>query len=156
MKRTMLSLVLLLGSGATALASPGPRTEVRKEMGERRFEKLATRLELDANQTAAVRATFQKSRAQAAPIWQAQRATRQALRTELAGPQPNEARVKELTAQLESGRQQLQTIRVARTNELQQELTPQQFAKLLVAREGHFRGGRGAHHRHPAAAPGVE
>jgi Spy/CpxP family protein refolding chaperone len=157
MKRTMLSLLLLLGSGATALAAPGPRSpEARKEMAEHRFEKLASRLELDATQTAAVRATFEKSRAQATPIWQAQRATRQALKAELAAPQPNEARVKDLTAQLTAGRQQLQSIRAARTAELQQELTPQQFAKMLVAKEGGFRHGRGMHKRHGMVAPSVE
>jgi Spy/CpxP family protein refolding chaperone len=156
MKRTMLSLLVLLGCGATALAAPGPRAEVRKEMAEQRFEKMAARLQLNQTQTTSVRATFEKSRAQAAPIWQAQRATRQALRAELAEPKPNEARVKELTAQLEAGRVQLQAIRGARTAELQQELTPQQFAKLIMARQGHFRNGRSGHRRHELAPPAVD
>jgi hypothetical protein len=58
----------------------------------------------------------------------------QALQQELAAAQPDPNRLTQLSNQLTSGRQQVEAIETQRLAELQQELTPAQFAKLLLRR----------------------
>ena len=144
-KLMMLPLLGILTAG-TAIAQPQPsqsRIEQRQEQREQRVEKLAARLGLDAPGKAKLEATFARYGAEMRPVRQDLRQTRQALRAELAGAK-DATRLSSLTAQLASDRQKLEALRAAKMSELQQELTPQQYAQLIVSR----REGRRFHHEH--------
>jgi Spy/CpxP family protein refolding chaperone len=144
MKRILIPLMLVLG-GAPAFAQTvtDARVEARHENGERRFERLTSRLGLDAATAAKVRATFEKYRGEAQPARQTMWQSRRALKDELAAASPDQARVAQLTDQLAGARAQLQAIHTQRMAELKSELTPSQYAKLIVERHGF---GRRMHH----------
>jgi Spy/CpxP family protein refolding chaperone len=144
MNRMMIPLMLLLG-GAPALAQPvaNARIEARHEMGEKRLERMTARLGLDAESAARVRATFEKYRAELAPVRQTLWTTRTALKAELAAPQPDSAKLSQLTDQLASARSDMQAIHARKIAELKSELTPRQFAELVVARQGRGMHGHG-------------
>jgi Spy/CpxP family protein refolding chaperone len=74
--------------------------------------------------------------------------SRRALKDELASAKPDNARIAQLTDELAGTRSQMQSIHAQRQAELKSELTPQQYAQLLVSRHGrgmhrHGRGMRG-------------
>jgi TolA-binding protein len=122
--QTALSLMLLLwGGSALAQASPSDATTA-----------IANELGLDAPTATTVAQTIAKYQTQLDPIRQTEQQTAQALQQELAAAQPDPNRLTQLSNQLTSGRQQLEAIETQRLAELQQELTPAQFAKLLLRR----------------------
>jgi Spy/CpxP family protein refolding chaperone len=148
-KLMMLPLLGILSAG-TAMAQTGTvseaRVEQRQEMQQARVDQLATRLGLDAQGKAKLEATFARFGAEMQPVVQDLRQTRQALRTELAGAK-DAGRLSSLTAQLTSDRAKLQELRTAKMNELQSQLTPEQYAQLIVSRH---EGRRFHHGRHGA------
>lgn len=146
MKRTLMFAFLGILGATPAFAQSGARASCEQggARGAARVERVAGELGLDAAATAKLRETFAKYRAQLAPVrrdaWQARRA----LAAELAGAQPDESKVAALTNQLAGDREQMMSLARARAAELQQELTPTQYAKLMLHR--HHRFGRGFHH----------
>ena len=122
MKRTMILSVLGLLAAVPAFAGEGG--------------KLAEKLGLDDASRAKVQQTFEKFRAQMAPVRKDAQEIRRELSAELANAQPNDGKVSALLVKLRTDRQQMMTIREARATELQKELTPTQLAKLMMAR-GH-------------------
>jgi Spy/CpxP family protein refolding chaperone len=75
-----------------------------------------------------------KYRDQAKPIWQDARATRQSLQAELGKAQPDDATLTQLEDRLASDRQQMMAIHQQRNAELKKELTPKQYAELMLRR----------------------
>lgn len=161
MKRTLMVALLGMLGAAPAFAQSAPAAPVAESQSQSqsqaetqkgaRFDKLAAKLGLDDAQTAEVRATFEKYRAQMMPIRQQLKQTRAALQAELANAQPDETKVASLTAQLQSGRRQMVGVAQARSAELQKELTPTQYAKLVLHHRHRF--GRGGHFGHWNRAP---
>ena len=150
-KLMMLPLLGILTAG-TAMAQTGTSTsatttvEQRAAQREARIDRLATRMGLDAQGKAKLEATFARYGALIRPVWQDAHQTREALRAELAGAK-DATRISSLTAQLSSDRAKLQSLRAAKMNELQQQLTPEQYAQLVVSRH---EGRRFHHGRHGA------
>jgi Spy/CpxP family protein refolding chaperone len=148
-KLMMLPLLGILTAG-TAMAQTGTSnpsntsTETQVAQREARLDRLSTRLGLDAQGKAKLEATFARYGAQMRPLWQDAHQTREALRAELAGAK-DATRIATLTTQLKNDRAQLQALRTAKMNELQQELTPAQYAQLIVSRH---EGRRFHHGRH--------
>jgi len=149
MNRMMIPLMLLLG-GAPALAQPisNARSEQREELAqkreqlaEQRLERLTARLGLDADSAAKVRATFEKYRGEFAPLRKSMWTTRSAIKSELASAQPDSSKLAQLTDQLSGVRAQMAALHTQRMAELKSELTPAQYAKLVVSRHE----GRGMH-----------
>ena len=141
MNGKILSMMLLIaGAPAFAHEAGGQADEARMEQ---RMERLSEKLGLDKSEQVAVRATFEKFRAQLEPLRKQAFETRSALREELAKKSPNEQRVSQLTDQLAQTRQQMRVIEGQRMQELRGELTPSQFAKLQLHRRGF---GRRLHH----------
>jgi Skp family chaperone for outer membrane proteins len=137
-KLTMLSLLGLLTAGSAMAQTTAPtaspvNVETRQQKMEARLDKLAARLGLDAQGKAALESTFARYREQMQPVRQDVRQTRQALRAELRGAK-DAKRLASLTAQLSSDRQKLQSLRAAKMSALQQQLTPAQYAQLVVSR----------------------
>ena len=136
MKRTMLLMFLsLLGAAPLAMAHEGHEGQ--------RMDRLSSKLGLDAEAKAKVEQTFERYRSQMQPLREDARSTREALKAELASARPDEARISTLTAQLQNDRRQLMTVGQQRSAELKTELTPSQYAKLMLARHHHF-GRRGS------------
>jgi Skp family chaperone for outer membrane proteins len=82
----------------------------------------------------AVRARFMP---QVKPIAEDAFATRKALRDEVQKAQPDDGTLTRLEDRLASDRQQLESLRAQKQAELKRELTPQQYAQLML-RHGHF------------------
>ena len=141
-KKTMVVAMLGLLGAAPAFAHEGRSPEAQKEWKTERMNRLSEKLGLDAAGEARLQEIFQKFRAQAAPLMQDARATREALKAELASPTPDEAKVSALTGKLQSTRDQMRAIGQQRSEELKAALTPTQYAKLMM---GHHRFGRGFH-----------
>jgi Spy/CpxP family protein refolding chaperone len=137
MRKTIVPLMLLL-AGTPALAQEhGGSTvspEQRQELFNDEMSQMASTLGLDSAASARFKATLQKYRGQAAPIGKDLHATFQALKQEMASPQPGPNRLTQLADQLTSDRQKLQAIDAQRLSELRQQLTPQQYAQLLLKR----------------------
>jgi hypothetical protein len=152
-KLMMLPLLGILTAG-TALAQPTPsQTQVqtqaeRQARFEARMDRMAQRLGLDAQGKAAVEATFVRYRSQMKPVWQDMRATRQSLKAELAGGK-DAGKLSALTAQLTSDRGKLAALQQAKMGELQSELSPAQYAQLVVSRHGRRFGHGHGHGRVP-------
>ena len=81
-----------------------------------------------------VQQTFEKYRSQIQPLRQDLKQTRLALREQLDSGSPDEGKVSALTTQLQSDRRQMMTIAQKRADELKGELTPSQYARLMMAR----------------------
>ena len=147
-KMMMLPLMGVLMAGtAMAQGAPAPASNVeqRQEHMQARLDKLASKLGLDAQEKAAVESTFTRYRAQMQPVRQDMKQTRQALQAELAGGK-DAGKLSSLTAQLTADRQKLGALRQAKMGELQKELTPAQYAQLVVSRHEGRRGfGHGRH-----------
>jgi Spy/CpxP family protein refolding chaperone len=137
MKRALAPLLFLL-AGAPAFAQPAaPAHEARHEA---RFGKLTAKLGLDEAAAARVKATFEKYRAQTAPLRTQMHETRTALEAELANAQPNQQRISQLTDQLTRNRQEMQAVHAKKSAELKSQLTPSQYARLMLSRHGHHHG----------------
>jgi Spy/CpxP family protein refolding chaperone len=137
--------MLLLGS-APAFAqnvTDGGRTEVRQQMMDQKFDQLVSKLGLDAAGAARLKSTFEKYRSQLMPLRKAQWDTRKQIQAELASQTPDQAKLRVLTDQLTANRQQMESLEQQRTADLKSQLTAQQFAQLVVARQHH---GRWNHH----------
>jgi Spy/CpxP family protein refolding chaperone len=122
MKRTLLVALLTLAGSAMAHES-----------------RIDRRLGLDGESKAKVEATIARYRTQMMPLRQDARKTREALRAELVSGHPDEAKVSSLTTQLQGDRRQLAAVKQQRANELKSELTPSQYARLMLGRH-HRRG----------------
>jgi Spy/CpxP family protein refolding chaperone len=152
MKRFVLPVMLLLGA-APAFAQTAPTTtsdQARQEMIDARIDTLGARLGLDAAGLARFRATVEHFGSQSKPLRQDLFATRGALRDELAKAQPDDGKLTQLTDRLASDRQQMQSLEAQKLAELRHELTPQQYAKLMMARGRFF--GRHMHGQHARGA----
>jgi Spy/CpxP family protein refolding chaperone len=136
MKRTVLSLMLLLGGTSAALAHEGPQTGTVEMRQAERGARLAARFGLDANQTTAVRETMAHFRAQLAPVREDARTTRVALADELKLARPNDGKVAQLTSKLLDDRQAMMKLRGEKQVELQRILRPTQFARLVLLEHG--------------------
>ena len=131
-------IALMLTMGAPAFA---------RNFVEKKVEHITAKLALDPASADKLRALMVKQHEQVAPLRKEAWETRSALKAELANPKPDQRRVLQLTDQLTRGRQQMQTLRTQHMAELKAQLTPEQFAQLLVSRHGHH-GGR---HKQDAA-----
>ncbi len=116
MKRYILPLMLLVGAATPALAQPQAGAH------------------LDPDLRAKVQVVSQRFRDQAKPLWQDARATRESLKSELAKAQPDDATLVQLEDRLASDRQQMQALHAQKQAELKKELTPKQYAQLMLAR----------------------
>ncbi len=121
MKRYLIPVMLLLG------AAPA-------------FAQTHAALAPDAQQK--VEATRARFRDQMKPLWQDARATRQSLRAEVQKAQPDDSTLVQLENKLASDRQQMQALHARQQTELKSELTPAQYAQLMLR---HPRFGRRMH-----------
>jgi len=149
MKRTLLMGLLTLFTAAPLLAHAEPVAPAGESREEMRIDRLAGKLGLDAAGEAKLEQTFQKFRSQMAPIRQDLRSTRESLRAELSSAQPDESKVSALTTRLQGDRQQMLAVAQQRSAELKSELTPSQYAKLVLSAR-HF-GRRGMHKQHESS-----
>jgi membrane-bound lytic murein transglycosylase B len=117
MKRLLVVPVMMLLGAAPAFAAPS--TAMSPELHQK----------LEAS-----RARWKE---QAKPIAQDAFAARKALRDELQKAQPDDATLTQLADRLASDRQQLQSLRAEKQAELKRELTPQEYATLMLRRP-HF------------------
>ena len=151
MNRFLLPVMLLLGAAAPAFAQPDPAAtqQARQETVDAKLDSFGARLGLDANELARFRGTLDRFRSQVKPLRQDAMATRRTLRDEMNKAQPNDGALAQLTDRLASDRQQIQTLQVQKQAELKRELTPQQYAKLMMAhpRFGRRMHGGGERHR---------
>jgi hypothetical protein len=143
----MLPLLGVLTAGTaiaqTETGAANARVERREKRMEARTDELAAKLGLDAQGKAKLEATFARHREQAKPVWQEMKQTRAALEAELGGAK-DATKISSLTAQLSSDRQKLEALREAQMSELKGQLTPAQYAQLILSRHE----GRRFHHRH--------
>src|SRR5262245_51938008 len=114
MRRTILPLMMLL-AGAPAFAQTGSgHAQMRQQIVDNELSQMASRLGLDAAGTARFRQTLARYQAQLGPLHHEQWQTRRALKDELAVPQPNAARLTQLTDELTNNRQKMQAIEAQR------------------------------------------
>jgi Spy/CpxP family protein refolding chaperone len=130
---------MMLLAGAPAFAQTGSagsaeHEQMRQERMEGRIDQLVGKLGLDAAGAARLRQTIASYQAQLGPLHKEQWQTRKALKDELAAAQPNAAKLSQLTDELAANRQKMQAIEAQRAADLKQQLTPQQFAQLVVSR----------------------
>ncbi|MCU1278124.1 MAG: hypothetical protein JWM53_1670 [bacterium] len=144
MKSALPLMLLFAATPALAQGSPSNATSTPSQPNSTNDETaaIARDLGLDAATAAAVAQTIAKYQAQLDPIRQSEQQTVQTLQQELAAAQPDPARLTQLANQLTSDRQQAAAIDTQRLAELQQELTPAQFAKLLLHHHHGTRPGR--------------
>ncbi len=127
MKRFVIPVMLMLGAAAPAFAHPNNGSA-----------------SLDPDLRAKVQSVSAKFRDQAKPIWQDARATRESLKSELAKPQPDDATLVQLENRLASDRQQMQALHAQKQAELKKELSPREYAQLMLSRPRfgrHMHGG---------------
>jgi Spy/CpxP family protein refolding chaperone len=145
MNRFLLPVMLLLGA-APAFAQPDPAAtqQAKQEMVDAKLDAFGARLGLDANELGRFRGTLDRFHSQLKPLRQDAMATRRTLRDEMAKAQPDDGKLAQLTDRLASDRQQIQSLQAQKMAELRHELTPQQYAKLMLARARfgrHMHGG---------------
>lgn len=147
MNRLMIPVMLLLGAApAFAQGNPAATEQAKQEMIDARVDGLGAKLGLDAAGLTQFRGTLEKFAGQLKPLRQDSFAARRALRDELQKAQPDDGTVSQLTDRLARNRQQMQSLQAQKMAELRHQLTPEQYAKLMLAR-GHFFG-RHMHGRH--------
>jgi heavy-metal resistance protein len=126
MKRFVIPMMLLLGAAPAFAQTTAPAATSPAQQ-----------------QIEATRTRFQS---QMKPLWQDAKATRQALSAELQKSAPDNATLQQLTDKLTSDRQQLHSLRSQQLAELKDQLSPQQYAKLMLRHPGfgrHMHGGHG-------------
>ncbi|HEX8951975.1 MAG TPA: hypothetical protein VF945_09025 [Polyangia bacterium] len=130
MKRYLIPVMLLVGAAAPAFAQPNDNNS-----------------SLDPDLRAKVEVVSARFRDQAKPLWQDARATRESLKTELQKAQPDDGTLVRLEDRLASDRQQMQALHAQQQAELKKELSPRQYAQLVLSRPRFGRrmhgGGRG-------------
>jgi Spy/CpxP family protein refolding chaperone len=134
-------LMLLAGAPAFAQTQAAPatatsdaRAQQRQQFVDQELAQLTTKLGLSGDGANQLKQTFAKYRGQLQPLRQSTGQTAQALRQELAAAKPDSTRLSQLSDQLVANRQQMQSIEQQRTTELKAQLTPEQFAQLLMSR----------------------
>ncbi|HEY2747710.1 MAG TPA: periplasmic heavy metal sensor [Polyangia bacterium] len=125
MKRFLVVPIMLLLGAAPAFAAPGQGQNLQN-------------LGLSADAQAQVQATRAKYKDQLKPLFQDMRTTHQSMRAELQKPAPDDATLSQLTDHLQTDRQQMMAIRQQQNAEIRKELTPTQYAKLMMARARFF------------------
>ena len=129
-------ITMLVGSPMLALAHEGggPSAAVRQQIVSQELDQVSQKLGLDAPTSARLKGTFAKYQAQMQPLWKQSFQTRRALKEELANAQPDQGKVGQLTDQLQSLRQQMRNLNEQRQAELKSELSPTQYAQLVLSR----------------------
>ena len=161
MKRMIFPVMALL-AGAPALAraaapvagTPGEASECPGFAGGH-AEHMASKLGLDPTAKAKFEETNQKYFGQMKPVWQDVKQKDEALKAELAKPKPDESQLTKLSDGITSDREKIASLEQDRLNALKSELTPEQYAKLLVTQ--HEMAGRFHHEMHggaPTPTPG--
>lgn len=126
MKRLLLSSFLLLGA-TTAMAQPA---QLAPELQQK------------------LRDVRQRHAGQAKPVRQDLRAAYRALRDELARPQASDATLRQLEDQVAADQQKLRELHAQVDSELRAQLTPREYAQVMMvrgARHAHGRPGRRGH-----------
>lgn len=113
MNRYLVPVMLLVGAASPAFAEPAA-SAVTPE----------TQQKIDT-----VRATFH---AQIMPIAKDARATRQALRAELAKAEPDDATLSQLEQRLADDRTQMQALHAQTQADLEQQLTPRELGEIML------------------------
>jgi Spy/CpxP family protein refolding chaperone len=117
MKRYLIPVMLLVGAAAPAFAQPNaavtPETQQKIE---------------------AVRAQF---RGEGKPIFEDMKATRQALQDEMQKAQPEDGKLTQLEERLSADRQQLEALHAKKQAALKSQLSPKEYAQLVLSRK-HF------------------
>lgn len=136
-KLMMLPLLGILTAGTAMAQTSAPvtqpaATQTQAQNGAGHLDRLAAKLGLDAQGEATLKATFQRYGQQMKPVRQDMKQTAQALKAELAGNK-DATIISSLTTQLSADRAKMQSIRAAKMSELQNELTPAQYAQLIVS-----------------------
>jgi len=135
MKRYLLSAMLLLGAAAPALANEGgAKANLSPELSQK------------------VQATRGKYKDQMKPLWQDMKSANDALRAEMAKPQPSDATLSDLESRIAGDRTRMQQIHQQMQSELRSQLSPKEIAQLMIARHDHF--GRRFHHGHGGGSDG--
>jgi Spy/CpxP family protein refolding chaperone len=133
MNKLMGLMLLLMGAPAWAHLGPRPSAQEPGLLGEARIERRLSRAGVDPSAVARLRPALLKFAEQLAPLRQNAWQARGALKDALASPKVDDAVLTRLTDQLSADRQQLQEIRAQEMEQLRRELTPAQYARLLVA-----------------------
>jgi hypothetical protein len=135
MTRKLVPLLLLLaGAPAFAQTNAPVSSQERQQIVNHEVDQLVNKLGLDASGAARFRQTFASYQAKLAPLRKEQFQAHRALKQELANPQPDAARLSQLTDDLQNNRLKMQSIEQERSAELRQQLTPAQYAQLIVSR----------------------
>ncbi len=131
---TMALLAGALGLALPAAAQPDARKrqEVRREVTEFMLTQLQRQLALDAPTMQRVRDIWQRYQAQIDGVHQELGMAMRELKAQLAAPQPDDARLTQLSDLVLSDRLKAQEIDTQRIRELKRALTPAQFAKAIV------------------------
>jgi hypothetical protein len=142
MNRIMMMVMVL--ASAPALAHPGSRSGAGQPgvVGEERFELRLSRAGVDPTAVANLRPDLVKYAQELAPLKQNAWQTRRALNEALSNPQPDEAAITRLTEQLSTDREQMRQLRAQEMDLVRRQLTPEQYARLLVT-SGWAHSGRG-------------
>ena len=127
MKRMLLSAMLLLGAAAPALAHEGALSKLPPDVQQK------------------VKATHERFKPELQPVFGDMRSARQALRAEMGKATPDAATLSQLEDRLAADRQKMMAVRDEVQKELRSELTPQEYAQLMLSR--HERFGRRFHER---------
>ena len=143
MKKIALPILMLLAgapafaqtqAAPTAPAASSDRAQQHQQFVDQELTQLTSKLGLTGDAANQLKQTFAKYQTQLQPLRQSQWQTMKSLRTELAASAPDASKLSQLSDQLIANRQQMQTIEQQRTQELKTQLTPQQFAQLIMSR----------------------
>jgi Spy/CpxP family protein refolding chaperone len=159
MKKIALPILMLLAGApafaqtqaAPATSTTDSRAQQRQQFVDQEIAQLTTKLGLSADGANQLKQTFAKYQGQLQPLRQSTWQTAKALKQELTAAKPDSSKLGQLSDQLIANRQQMQSIEQQRTAELKSQLTPQQFAQLLVSRH---QMGREMHHHQRGAHQG--
>jgi Spy/CpxP family protein refolding chaperone len=135
-------MLLLTGSPALAESTPPtgapaagePTAAEKKQIIDNEMRQMASKLGLSSSETTQFMQTQQKYYSQMEPLWQDAKQAEQSLKAELAKPQPDPKRLSQLSDQMTGDHQKLGALQTQRMADLKHQLTPEQYAKLLVSR----------------------
>jgi Spy/CpxP family protein refolding chaperone len=142
MTRMIYPLMLLLaGSPALAQSNQPPTgaagestaTE-KKQIIDNEMRQMASKLGLSSTETAQFMQTQEKYFSQMQPLWQDAQQAEESLKAELAKPKPDQKRLSQLSDQLTGDHQRIVALQTQKMADLKRQLTPEQYAKLLVSR----------------------
>jgi hypothetical protein len=137
MKRTLTMMML---AGALALTTPaaaqGPlaqkRAAVRQQVMQYMMQQLTQELALDASAAARVREIWERYQQQIDGVHREQGMIFKELKSQLAAPTPDNARLTQLSDLAFANRQKAESLDLQRVGEFKRMLTPPQFAKLIL------------------------